>query len=72
MGLGFDKVIELYRRRGLLMEANKAFAALRRNPRAWKAEMEERAAWDIISGDDLKVVGRNTARNAVFRSRRRK
>lgn len=48
-----DRAIEEYRHKCFLEEANEAFAALKSNPEAWKAELEERAAWDIILGDGL-------------------
>ena len=38
--------IEEYRRRHFLETANSAFAALRKQPRAWKQEKQERKAWD--------------------------
>lgn len=44
-----DKAIEEYRRKCLLEEANRAFAALKKDPEAWKEELEERAIWDIVS-----------------------
>lgn len=49
-----DEAIEAYRRQRFLEEANAAFAALRANKEAWEAEQEERAAWDVTSGDGLK------------------
>ena len=38
--------IEEYRRRHFLETANSAFAALRKQPKAWKQEKQERKAWD--------------------------
>jgi predicted kinase len=46
--------LEEYRRKHLLEQANAAFAALRKNPKAWKEERKERGAWDATLGDDLK------------------
>ena len=46
-----DKAVEQYRRRCLLEQANAAFAALRRNKRAWKQELIERAEWDTTLTD---------------------
>ena len=40
------RAIEEYRRRHFLEGANTAFAALRKQPKAWKQEREERKAWD--------------------------
>ncbi len=48
-----DKAIEAYRRERFLDQANTAFAALRRDPKKWKAELEERNAWDATLGDDM-------------------
>ena len=47
------KAIETYRRQRFLEETNAAFQALRENPEAWKAEQEERAAWDSTLADGL-------------------
>jgi hypothetical protein len=46
-----DAAIEDYRRHRFLQEANKAYSVLRRNPKAWKAELDERKQWDAISSD---------------------
>ncbi len=48
-----DQAVEAYRRQVFLQETNEAFAALRRNPRLWKQEQEERALWDRTLSDDL-------------------
>jgi predicted transcriptional regulator len=45
------KAIEEYRRKRFLENANAAFAALRRAPKAWRQEQRERAAWDVTLGD---------------------
>lgn len=47
------KAIEEYRRKSFLESANAAFAALRKDPKAWRREQEERAAWDVTLRDDL-------------------
>jgi hypothetical protein len=47
------KAIEEYRRKRFLQEANAAFARLKRDPKAWREELEERAAWDVTIGDGL-------------------
>jgi hypothetical protein len=47
------KAVEAYRRRVLLETLNADFAALRADPAAWKAELEEREAWDATLADDL-------------------
>ena len=46
-----DKAIEEYRRKCFLEEVNRAFVTLKRDPEAWKVELEERAIWDIVSDD---------------------
>lgn len=46
-----DRAIEAYRRQCFLAEANRAFAALRRDPKAWKAELDERNTWDVATSD---------------------
>lgn len=40
------EAIEEYRRKCFLEDANRAFAALKANPRAWRREKAERKAWD--------------------------
>ena len=48
-----EEAIELYRRERFLAKANEAYAALRRDPKRWRAELVERAAWDATQGDGL-------------------
>lgn len=48
------KALEDFRRKCFLEEANQAFAALRRNKKSWKAELEERKLWDSTLGDAVK------------------
>lgn len=48
-----DKAIEDYRRKWFLEEANRAYAALRRDPEAWQTEQEERNVWDATLADGL-------------------
>ncbi len=48
-----EKAIELYRRQRFLEESNRAFAALRADPKKWKAEQQEREEWDATVADDL-------------------
>lgn len=50
-----DEALEKYRRDKLLDAANEAFAALRKDPAAWKREQSERALWDQTSVDGLEV-----------------
>jgi len=48
-----DKAIEHYRREKFLRDANADYAALRRNPKAWKEELKERALWEQTLSDGL-------------------
>ena len=43
----------MYRRQRFLEESNRAFEALRADPKKWKSEQAEREAWDITLTDDL-------------------
>ncbi len=47
-----DLAIDDYRRYRFLQEANEAYAALRKNPKGWKAELSERKEWEATIGDD--------------------
>jgi hypothetical protein len=49
-----DEAIEHYQRDKFLDEVNAAYAALRNDPKAWKAELAERALWDKTLADGLK------------------
>ncbi len=46
--------IEAYRRKCFLEEANRAYAALKKNRKAWREEREERRAWDaaLLDGNE--------------------
>jgi hypothetical protein len=48
-----DEAIEEFRRKSLLRRANAAYAALRKNSKAWKAELRDRSAWEATNFDDL-------------------
>ncbi|MBD2777967.1 toxin-antitoxin system protein [Iningainema tapete] len=48
-----EQAIEQYRRQVFLQQANQAYAALRNNPEACLAELEEREAWDVTLSDGL-------------------
>ena len=48
-----DKAIERYRRERFLHAANADFAALRRDAKAWKEELRERALWEHTLADGL-------------------
>ena len=45
--------VEEYERRLFWQQVNSEFAALRNDPKAWKQELEERAAWDATLSDGL-------------------
>ena len=47
------QAIEEYRRRRLLKEINDGYQKLRNDPDQWKAELEERKAWDATVADGL-------------------
>jgi len=38
-----------------LEAANRSYAALRKDTKAWKAELEEREAWDATLSDGLEA-----------------
>jgi len=48
-----DRAVEEIHRKHFWERTNAAFAALRNDPDAWKAEQEERSAWDITLADGL-------------------
>ena len=48
-----DDAVEVLRRHRLLDATSDAFAALKKNPKAWKAELAEREAWDASLSDGL-------------------
>ncbi len=47
------KALEAYRRQRILVETNRAYAALRKDPKAWKELQEERREWDSTLLDGL-------------------
>jgi hypothetical protein len=48
-----DHAVEALRRQYVLEQTNRAFLALRDNPRAWQAELAERELWDATLADDV-------------------
>ena len=50
------QAIEDYRRKTVLEDANRAYAALRKSPKAWREEQEERRAWDVTLADGLSDI----------------
>ena len=49
-----DEAIEHYQRDRFLDEVNAAYASLRNDPKAWKAEQAERSLWDKALADGLR------------------
>jgi hypothetical protein len=48
-----EKAVEQYRRQRFLEDVNAAYAALSKDPEAWKSVQEERSAWEVTLGDGL-------------------
>ena len=48
-----DKAIEHYRRETFIRAANSEFAALKRDKKAWKQEIEERKLWEQTLHDGM-------------------
>jgi len=48
-----EAAVEVLRRQRLLDATNLAFAALKRDAKAWQAEQAERAAWEATLGDGV-------------------
>ena len=49
-----EKAIEEYRRKHFWQRVNEAYAALRKNRKAWRDELKERKAWEATLSDGLK------------------
>lgn len=47
------EAVEEYRAKSLLDATNEAFERLRRDPAAWRRELEERKAWEATLMDGL-------------------
>lgn len=47
------EAVERYQQEKFLDEVNAAYAALRKNPRAWKEEESERDLWDKTLADGI-------------------
>jgi predicted transcriptional regulator len=45
--------VEEYERKLFWEQVNEEFTALRNDPKGWKQELEERAAWDVTLSDGL-------------------
>ncbi len=48
-----EKAIEVYRRRRMLETGNEAYAALRKNPKAWEHELAKRRLWEKSLADGM-------------------
>lgn len=48
-----EKAIEAYRRKRLLEMGNRAYAALKDDPKAWEQELAERKLWENTLADGL-------------------
>jgi hypothetical protein len=48
-----EKAIEVYRRKRLLEMGNRAYAALKNDPKAWEQELVERKLWENTLADGL-------------------
>ncbi len=48
-----DIVIERYRRDQIMDMANKSYENLKKDPKAWQEELDERKLWDITLSDGL-------------------
>ena len=46
-----EEAVERYRRQLILDETNAAYAALRKDPKAWAEVEAEQAAWDVTLHD---------------------
>lgn len=46
-----EEAVEELRRKRIFEEANRAFAALKADPKAWAEELEERKAWEATLRD---------------------
>ena len=53
MSRTLEMAVETLRRQTLLEETNRAYAALRGDPKRWEEEQAERAAWDATLSDGL-------------------
>lgn len=49
-----SQAVKDLRRRKFMEAVNAEFAALRSDPKAWKGEAKERAAWDATLADGLR------------------
>ena len=55
MSAVLDKAVEAHRRRQFLDGVAADFARLRKDPKAWRQELNERAEWDATLADGLEA-----------------
>lgn len=46
-----EEAVEELRRKRIFEEANRAYTALKADPKAWAEELEERKSWETTLGD---------------------
>jgi len=51
MSAVIEAALAEYERKLFWLKTSSEFQALRNNPKAWKAELEEREAWDVTLAD---------------------
>ena len=56
MVIVLEKAVEEYRRKQFLERVNADFWRLKKNKKAWKEELQERALWDAALSDGLEGV----------------
>src|SRR6476660_9911964 len=52
-----EEAVERFRRQRMVERHNQAYAALKSDPDAWRAELAERAEWDAALADGLEREG---------------
>ena len=52
-----EEAVERFRRQRMVELHNEAYAALKSDPDAWRAEVAERAEWDATLADGLELEG---------------
>ncbi len=48
-----ERAVQEYETKQFLEAANRSYAALRKNSKAWEQELRERTAWDVTLSDGL-------------------
>ncbi len=51
-----DRAVEVYRRQRMLEQTNRAYSALKADPKAWAEELDEHATWDAASSESGKTI----------------